>query len=102
MTSAPMSPSAIAQKGPASTRVRSMTRRPSRGGLGDAAGARRALVLLVRATGSSFPQALDQGPADDGGLLAAGPGAPPEEAGPVGDAEGREVEDRVQLLDRDG
>src|SRR3954453_922491 len=33
MTSAPMSPSSIVQKGPASTRVRSMTFSPSRAGM---------------------------------------------------------------------
>src|SRR4051794_18743523 len=33
MTSAPMSPSSIVQNGPASTRVRSMTFSPSRGGM---------------------------------------------------------------------
>src|SRR5262247_2327498 len=69
ITSAPMSPRDMAQKGPARTRVRSITLMPASGGFGcppRAAGAGRRrddvafVFVLAFATGSPFPHALDQ------------------------------------------
>src|SRR6266481_4508669 len=109
MTSAPMSPSDMAQKGPASTRVRSMTRTPASGGPArrDAAGfgARRGAALrervLVVATGPPVPDAFHHALADGADALAARAGTPPEQARAIGEADAREVEDRVYRLHRD-
>src|SRR6266481_1760258 len=109
MTSAPMSPSDIAQNGPASTRVRSMTRTPASGGRArrGAAGfvARRGAVLRVRAlvfaTGPPVQDAFHDTLADGADALAARAGAPPEETGSVGESHVREVEHRGDCLHRD-
>src|SRR5262245_2163910 len=108
MTSAPMSPSDIAQNGPASTRVRSMTRTPWSGGrAAPAAFARRLGAAdlreraLVFATGPPVPHALDDALADGSDPLAACAGALPEQARPVGEADMREVEHGVDRLHRD-
>src|SRR5499426_3186841 len=96
ITSAPMSPRDMAQKGPASTRVRSMTRMPARGGRGffwaDA-------LRLAVATEPSPPDALGQALGDRRDLLAPGAGAPPEEAGPVREAPVGEVKHIVERFD---
>src|SRR5260370_4323175 len=109
MTSAPMPPSDIAQNGPASTRVRSMTRTPARGGR-----ARRGAVafvarggavlrerVLVVATGPPVPDAFHDALADGADALAARAGAPPEEAGPVGETQDPEGEQPVEPLHPD-
>src|SRR5215470_17418317 len=102
MTSAPMSPSDMEQNGPASTRVRSMTRMPASGGRGaflpGEAFFTGALVLSV-ATEPSSPDALGQALRDGCDLLAAGAGPPPEEAGPVRKAHVGEVKHIVERLD---
>src|SRR5580704_4049745 len=110
MTSAPMSPSDIAQKGPASTRVRSTTRTPWSGGRAGrrAAGglewafgiALRERALLV-ATGPPVPDTFHDALADRGDALATRAGATPEQARPVGDPHVREVEHGIHRLDRD-
>src|SRR5438128_372160 len=84
ITSAPMSPSIMAQKGPARTRVRSRTRIPASGPLGFA-------------TGSSFPGALREALRDRAHPLTGAPGAAPEEPRAVERAEVREV---VNVADR--
>src|SRR5262244_4310328 len=75
MTSAPMSPSDMAQKGPASTRVRSITRTPCSGGRAVPRAADREVVrepaalrerALVLATGPPVPHALHHALADGG------------------------------------
>src|SRR5690349_13877820 len=108
MTSAPMSPSDIVQKGPASTRVMSITRTPESGGRlrREAAGfaARRGAVMreraLVLATGPPVPHAFHDALADGGDALAARAGAPPEQTRPVREAHVREVEHRIDRLHR--
>src|SRR5262245_2006445 len=87
ITSAPMSPSIIAQKGPARTRVRSSTRTPASGPLGFA-------------TESSFPGALRQTLRDRAHALAGTAGAAPEELRAVERAEMRKVVDVADRLDR--
>src|SRR5262245_16278981 len=98
-----MSPSDIAQKGPARTRVRSMTRMPDSGArrrpVGRRAAERRGLRLTFF-TSRSFQKAFDEALADGRYLLAAIAGAPPEQARPRGEANVRKVEDRVHVLDR--
>src|SRR5215468_5085942 len=96
MTSAPMSPSDMEQNGPASTRVRSMTRTPASGGRG--AFLTGAFLLRV-ATGPSSPDAFGQALGDGCDLLAAGTRPPPEEAGPVSEAHMGEVKHIVERLD---
>src|SRR3990172_1749527 len=104
MTSAPMSASAMEQKGPASTRVRSTTRIPASGGrtarerprAAREAGFDRTVSLPTR---PPFPDALDDALGDGGHLLAPGARPSPEEARPIGEAQGREVEDGVHGLD---
>src|SRR5712664_4834595 len=86
MTSAPMSPSIIAQKGPARTRVRSRTRIPASG-------------ALLFATWSSFPDALGQALRDRVDTLAGAAGAAPEEPHPVHRAEMREIVNVTHGLD---
>src|SRR5262249_60472244 len=76
--SAPMSPSIIAQKGPARTRVRSSTRTPASG-------------PLAFGTDSSFPGALRQALRDRAHALAGTAGPAPEELGAVERTEMREV-----------
>src|SRR5262245_33403923 len=107
ITSAPMSPSAIAQNGPASTRVRSMTRMPASGGRGT--GARRARAgaavrvfgrRLRLATGSPLEEPLNEALADGGDLLAPRAGPAPEQTGPIGEAHVREVVHGVHILHR--
>src|SRR3990170_2148962 len=104
MTSAPMSASSMEQKGPASTRVRSTTRIPASGGrtarerprAAREAGFDRPFSLATR---PPFPDALDDALGDGGHLLAPGARPSPEEARPIGEAQGREVEDGVHGLD---
>src|SRR5262245_44338620 len=101
MTSAPMSPSDMEQNGPASTRVRSMTRTPASGGRGvflTEAFLTGAFCLPV-ATEASSPHALGQALGDGCDLLAPGAGAPPEEAGPVREAHVGEVKHIVERFD---
>src|SRR4029450_2111384 len=99
ITSAPMSPSAIAQNGPASTRVRSMTRMAASGGR--AAGRRVGpLVRLRLAPGSPLEEPLHEALADGGDSLAPRAGAAPEEARPVGVAHVREVVHGGHVLHR--
>src|SRR5262245_25876505 len=104
MTSAPMSPSDMAQKGPARTRVRSITRMPDSGPRARGREGRRALptrdVRLAVFTSFPFHEAFDEALADGGALLAAVPRAPPEQTRPCRESHGREVEDRVHVLDR--
>src|SRR6185503_7959337 len=105
ITSAPMSPSDMAQNGPASTRVRSTTRTPASGGRLDvrrAADFGRAADAVLRtrrsvflATGPPVPQTLDYALADGGDPLAASTRSAPEEARPVGESGVREVEHGV-------
>src|ERR1700730_13253654 len=94
MTSAPMSPSDIEQNGPASTRVRSMTRMPASGGRGCRfTGA----FFLAVATGSSSPDAFGQALGNGCDLLTAGTGSTPEEPRPVREAhvgEGKHIVER--------
>src|SRR5262245_19223479 len=99
ITSAPMSPSDMAQKGPARTRVRSITRIPARGGRGFFFWA-DALRLAV-ATEPSSPDALGQALGNRRDLLAAGPGPPPEEARPVREAHVGEVKHIIERFDAD-
>src|SRR5262245_25466873 len=86
MTSAPMSPSIMAQKGPARTRVRSRTRIPASG-------------ALLFATWSSFPDALGQALRDRVHTLAGAAGAAPEEPHSVHRAQMREVVNVTHGLD---
>src|SRR5512132_1028348 len=98
-----MSPRAMAQKGPASTRVRSITRMPASGGRGAAARRRAAgagLFLaaernLLLATRSPFEEPLHEALADGGDLLAAGARAPPEHPRAVRVPHVREIEHRI-------
>src|SRR5262245_42899048 len=83
-----MSPSIIAQNGPARTRVRSSTRTLASGPLGFA-------------TESSFPGALRQALRDRAHALAGAARAAPEELRAVERAEVREVVDVTNRLDRD-
>src|SRR5215468_9541576 len=104
MTSAPMSPRDMAANGPASTRVRSMTRMPASGpreraGRGRGEAGRRALRLAV-VTGPPFPQAFDEALADGRHLLAAIARPAPEQPRSRGEAEVGEVEHRVHVLHR--
>src|SRR5439155_19056366 len=85
ITSAPMSPSIIAQKGPARTRVRSRTRTPASG-------------PLAFATESSFPRALREALRDRAHALAGATGAAPEQPRPVERAEVRQVVDVADRL----
>src|SRR5262247_1324835 len=75
ITSAPMSPSDMAQKGPARTRVRSITRMPDSGPRARVPEGRRALptrdVRLAVFTSFPFHEAFDEALADGGDLLAA-------------------------------
>src|SRR3989454_4431999 len=89
MTSAPMSPSIIEQKGPARTRVRSRTRTPASG-------------WSARDTFFSFPDSFGEAPGDRVDAVAGAAGASPEQAGAVQCAEGGEVVDVVHRFDRDG
>src|SRR5262245_34061853 len=82
-----MSPSIIAQKGPARTRVRSSTRMPTSG-------------PLAFGTDSSFPGALRQALRDRAHALAGAARAAPEELRAVERAEMREVVDVADRLDR--
>src|SRR4029450_8728766 len=84
MTSAPMSPSILAQKGPARTRVRSRIRTPVSGPLGFA-------------TVSSFPGALREALCDRAHALAGTTGSAPEEPSAV---ERTEVRGGVDIADR--
>src|SRR5262245_10376712 len=88
ITSAPMSPSIMAQNGPARTRVRSSTRMPVSGPLGFA-------------TDSSFPRALREALRDRAHALAGASGTAPEEPRTVERAKVREVVDVADRLDRD-
>src|SRR3989442_6790558 len=88
MTSAPMSPSSIAQYGPARTRVRSRTRIPFSG-------------WSARGTASSFHHSLGQAPRDGVDALASVSGAPPEQARALQRRNVREVVDVVDGLDGD-
>src|SRR5258705_12831112 len=109
MTSAPMSPSDMAQKGPASTRVRSMTRTPASGGRPDV---RRAADLLraadaglrarglVFATGPPVPHAFADALDDGGDPLATRAGRAPVEARPVGQSHASEAEHGVNRFPR--
>src|SRR6266545_5895041 len=81
MTSAPMSPKDMAQNGPASTRVRSITRMPWSGARGRFVA--DTFLLAVVATGPSSPETLDHALGDGGDLLAAGARSPPEEPRPI-------------------
>src|SRR5262249_10414913 len=87
ITSAPMSPSIIAQKGPARTRVRSSTRTPASGPLGFA-------------TESSFPGALRKTLRDRAHALAGAAGAAPEEPRAIERAGVGELVDVAARLDR--
>src|SRR5215468_2942574 len=87
ITSAPMSPSIIAQKGPARTRVRSSTRTPASG-------------PLACATETSFPRALRETLRDRAHALAGAAGAAPKEPRTIERAEVREVVDVADRLDR--
>src|SRR6266480_423203 len=87
-TSAPMSPSSIAQNGPARTRVRSSTRTPARG-------------PFARGTLSSSPDALGEAPRDRVHAVAGVAGAPPEQPRAVHDAKVGEVVHAAHRLDRD-
>src|SRR5262249_19568587 len=82
-----MSPSVMAQKGPARTRVRSSTRTPASG-------------PLAFTTESSFPGALREALRDRTQALAGTAGASPEELRAVDRAEMREVVDVADRLDR--
>src|SRR5262245_20574415 len=84
-----MSPSCIAQNGPASTRVRSSTRTPASG-------------PLARGTASSFHDSLGEGAGDRVHAIPRVTGAAPEEPRAVERADVREVVDVVDRLDRDG
>src|SRR5262249_34138334 len=86
MTSAPMSPSSIAQYGPARTRVRSRTRIPFSG-------------WSARGTGSSFHHALGEAARDGVDAIARVPGAAPEQARALQRAHVSEVVDVVDGLD---
>src|SRR5262245_18248378 len=86
MTSAPMSPSIMAQNGPARTRVRSRSRTPGSG-------------ALQCATWSSFPDTLRQALRDRVHTLAGAAGAAPEEPHPVHRAQMREVVNVTHGLD---
>src|SRR5262245_6123533 len=86
MTSAPMSPSIMAQNGPARTRVRSRTRIPARG-------------ALLFATWSSFPDTLRQALRDRVHTLAGAASAAPEEPIRVLGVQMREVVDVTHGLD---
>src|SRR5437667_464671 len=85
MTSAPMSPSSIAQYGPARTRVRSRTRIPFSG-------------WSARGTASSFHDPLGQAPRDGVDAVAGVSGAPPEQARALQRPHVREVVDVVDGL----
>src|SRR4029077_5846179 len=89
MPSAPMSPSDIEQKGPARTRVRSMTRMPASGGPGFLL---TGAFFLAVAIGPSLEEPLGQTLENGPPLPAAGPRPPPEEPSPVGEAHVGEVE----------
>src|SRR5687767_4988419 len=86
MTSAPMSPSSMAQYGPASTRVRSRTRTPFNG--------------CSAATWPPVPHPLGEAPRDGIGAIAGVTGAPPEQPRALERAQVREVVDVVDRLDR--
>src|SRR4029450_8471649 len=86
ITSAPMSPSIIAQKGPARTPVRSSTRTPASG-------------PLAFATESSFPGALREALRDRAHALTGSARAAPEELRAIERAEVREVVDVANRLD---
>src|SRR6185312_3764182 len=111
MTSAPMSPRDMVQKGPASTRVMSITRTPWSGGRvrPEAAGRevrrgavfRERALVLVLATRPPVPHAFHDALADGGDPLAARARAPPEQTRPVREAHVGEVEHRVHRLHRD-
>src|SRR3989442_8439046 len=89
MTSAPMSPSIIEQKGPARTRVRSRTRTPASG-------------WSARDTFFSFPDSFGEAPGDRVNAVAGAAGASPEQAGAGQCAPGGGVVDVVHPFDRDG
>src|SRR5690242_4790989 len=87
MTSAPMSPSSMAQYGPASTRVRSSTRMPFSG-------------ASARGIGSSFHDSLRETARDRVDAIAGMAGATPEQARALHGAHVREVVNVVHRLDR--
>src|SRR6266850_3252703 len=89
ITSAPMSPRIIEQKGPASTRVRSSTRIPDSG-------------RSARGTMFPLPHPLGEAAGDRVHAVAGAAGAAPEQARAVQGAEAREVIDVVDRLDGDG
>src|SRR5215813_7590300 len=110
MTSAPMSPRIIEQKGPASTRVRSSTRIPVRGGRvfrstrEDREVAAELLFatvffFLAVATRSSPPHTLDHALGDGRHLLATGARPPPEEPRPIREPHVGEVEHMIERFD---
>src|SRR2546427_10612966 len=89
ITSAPMSPRIIEQKGPASTRVRSSTRIPDSG-------------RSARGTVFPLPHPLGQAAGDRVDAVAGAPGPAPEQARAVQGPQVREVVDVVDGLDGDG
>src|SRR3989454_3097893 len=89
MTSAPMSPSIIEQKGPARTRLRSRTRTPASG-------------WSARDTFFSFPDSFGEAPGDRVDAVTGAAGASPEQAGAGQCAQVGEVVDVVHRFDRDG
>src|SRR5687768_1157698 len=86
MTSAPMSPSSMAQYGPASTRVRSRTRTSFNG--------------CSAGMWPPVPHPLGQAPRDGVGAIAGVTGAPPEQPRALERAEVGEVVDVVDRFDR--
>src|SRR6266568_5056369 len=96
MISAPMSPSDIAQKGPARTRVRSMTRRPARGGRGCLF---TRVFFLAVATRASSPDAFGQALGNGCDLLTPGARPTPEEPRTVGEAHVGEVKHIIERFD---
>src|SRR5258705_3282719 len=96
MISAPMSPSDMAQKGPARTRLRSMTRSHARGGRGCFF---TGVFFLAVATRASSPDTLGQALGNGCDLLTAGARPTPEEPRPVSEAHVGEVKHIVERLD---
>src|SRR4029453_17193083 len=86
MTSAPMSASVIAQKGPARTRVRSRTRRPDRG-----CGAPRRAVGFLVGTSLSFQDTLGEAACEPVHPVARAARAAPEDPRAVERPQVREI-----------